>query len=111
MYYFFFFQAGDGIRDSPWSRGLGDVYKGQLQPEVDVKPSRASGARSNVYEIAVAASSLARAAIRHQQSAAAAAQAFAGHAVRERRAAASTARPASSHVLGDDAERREGNRA
>ena len=26
---FFFFQAEDGIRDSPQSRGLGDVYKRQ----------------------------------------------------------------------------------
>ncbi len=26
----FFFQAEDGIRDPLWSRGLGDVYKGQL---------------------------------------------------------------------------------
>ncbi len=25
-----FFQAEDGIRDPLWSRGLGDVYKGQL---------------------------------------------------------------------------------
>jgi len=28
---FFFFQAEDGIRDSSTSRGLGDVYKGQVQ--------------------------------------------------------------------------------
>ncbi len=28
---YFFFQAEDGIRDPLWSRGLGDVYKGQLQ--------------------------------------------------------------------------------
>ncbi len=27
---FFFFQAEDGIRDPRWSRGLGDVYKGQV---------------------------------------------------------------------------------
>ena len=26
----FFFQAKDGIRDSPYFRGLGDVYRGQL---------------------------------------------------------------------------------
>ncbi len=26
---FFFFQAEDGIRDQPRSRGLGDVYKRQ----------------------------------------------------------------------------------
>ena len=29
----FFFQAEDGIRDLVRSRGLGDVYKRQLQPE------------------------------------------------------------------------------
>ena len=28
---FFFFQAEDGIRDSPQSRGLGDVYKRQYE--------------------------------------------------------------------------------
>ena len=28
---FFFFQAEDGIRDAQESRGLGDVYKRQLQ--------------------------------------------------------------------------------
>ena len=30
IYYFFFFQAEDGIRDLVRSRGLGDVYKRQL---------------------------------------------------------------------------------
>ena len=30
-YLFFFFQAEDGIRDLVRSRGLGDVYKRQLQ--------------------------------------------------------------------------------
>ena len=29
MFYFFFFQAEDGIRDLVRSRGLGDVYKRQ----------------------------------------------------------------------------------
>ncbi|VTU48276.1 hypothetical protein AMBR_DPAELIID_02795 [Lacticaseibacillus rhamnosus] len=29
--FFFFFQAEDGIRDQPRSRGLGDVYKRQIQ--------------------------------------------------------------------------------
>ena len=29
--FFFFFQAEDGIRDLVRSRGLGDVYKRQLQ--------------------------------------------------------------------------------
>ncbi len=28
--FFFFFQAEDGIRDQPRSRGLGDVYKRQV---------------------------------------------------------------------------------
>ncbi len=28
VFFFFFFQAEDGIRDPLWSRGLGDVYKG-----------------------------------------------------------------------------------
>ena len=31
MVYWFFFQAEDGIRDLVRSRGLGDVYKRQLQ--------------------------------------------------------------------------------
>ena len=31
MLYFFFFQAEDGIRDLVRSRGLGDVYKRQMQ--------------------------------------------------------------------------------
>ena len=30
---FFFFQAEDGIRDLVRSRGLGDVYKRQYQPQ------------------------------------------------------------------------------
>ena len=29
IFYVFFFQAEDGIRDQPRSRGLGDVYKRQ----------------------------------------------------------------------------------
>ena len=32
MYFFFFFQAEDGIRDRSPSRGLGDVYKRQDPP-------------------------------------------------------------------------------
>ena len=32
---FFFFQAEDGIRDLVRSRGLGDVYKRQIQPGRD----------------------------------------------------------------------------
>src|SRR5678815_6069980 len=31
MFFFFFFQAEDGIRDAQESRGLGDVYKRQVQ--------------------------------------------------------------------------------
>ncbi len=30
LFFFFFFQAEDGIRDLVRSRGLGDVYKGQV---------------------------------------------------------------------------------
>mgnify|MGYP003380242825 CR=1 FL=1 len=45
MYFFFFFQAEDGIRDLVRSRGLGDVYKRQvhdftnisLTPRLDAK--------------------------------------------------------------------------
>ena len=32
-FFFFFFQAEDGIRDLVRSRGLGDVYKRQVQDE------------------------------------------------------------------------------
>ena len=32
VFCFFFFQAEDGIRDLVRSRGLGDVYKRQLDP-------------------------------------------------------------------------------
>ena len=42
--FFFFFQAEDGIRDLVRSRGLGDVYKRQVEdldgpvgPELDVR--------------------------------------------------------------------------
>src|SRR5678815_510269 len=35
-FFFFFFQAEDGIRDAQESRGLGDVYKRQLQGRGDV---------------------------------------------------------------------------
>eukprot|EP00658_Telonema_sp_P-2_P037901 TRINITY_DN2723_c0_g1_i3.p1 TRINITY_DN2723_c0_g1~~TRINITY_DN2723_c0_g1_i3.p1 ORF type:complete len:128 (+),score=62.96 TRINITY_DN2723_c0_g1_i3:68-451(+) len=31
VFFFFFFQAEDGIRDAQESRGLGDVYKRQVQ--------------------------------------------------------------------------------
>eukprot|EP00658_Telonema_sp_P-2_P010805 TRINITY_DN14097_c0_g1_i2.p2 TRINITY_DN14097_c0_g1~~TRINITY_DN14097_c0_g1_i2.p2 ORF type:complete len:176 (+),score=50.78 TRINITY_DN14097_c0_g1_i2:82-609(+) len=34
FYFFFFFQAEDGIRDAQESRGLGDVYKRQYQRRV-----------------------------------------------------------------------------
>ena len=30
LFFVFFFQAEDGIRDPLWSRGLGDVYKRQV---------------------------------------------------------------------------------
>eukprot|EP00658_Telonema_sp_P-2_P019002 TRINITY_DN17444_c0_g1_i6.p2 TRINITY_DN17444_c0_g1~~TRINITY_DN17444_c0_g1_i6.p2 ORF type:complete len:146 (+),score=42.23 TRINITY_DN17444_c0_g1_i6:31-468(+) len=34
FYFFFFFQAEDGIRDAQESRGLGDVYKRQVQKQL-----------------------------------------------------------------------------
>ena len=34
LFVVFFFQAEDGIRDAQESRGLGDVYKRQLQQQV-----------------------------------------------------------------------------
>ena len=34
VWYIFFFQAEDGIRDLVRSRGLGDVYKRQLQKQL-----------------------------------------------------------------------------
>ena len=40
-FFFFFFQAEDGIRDLVRSRGLGDVYKRQIPP---LSVSRASSA-------------------------------------------------------------------
>ena len=36
VFFFFFFQAEDGIRDAQESRGLGDVYKRQVQHEHEV---------------------------------------------------------------------------
>ena len=36
---FFFFQAEDGIRDAQESRGLGDVYKRQVQHRAHVRQS------------------------------------------------------------------------
>ncbi len=36
LFFLFFFQAEDGIRDLVRSRGLGDVYKRQPLPSVDV---------------------------------------------------------------------------
>src|SRR5674536_377648 len=41
LVFFFFFQAEDGIRDAQESRGLGDVYKRQIdQSSPTVRPSR-----------------------------------------------------------------------
>ncbi len=37
MWFFFFFQAEDGIRDVERSRGLGDVYKRQDYPGILVR--------------------------------------------------------------------------
>eukprot|EP00658_Telonema_sp_P-2_P063316 TRINITY_DN52052_c0_g1_i1.p1 TRINITY_DN52052_c0_g1~~TRINITY_DN52052_c0_g1_i1.p1 ORF type:complete len:135 (-),score=30.70 TRINITY_DN52052_c0_g1_i1:171-575(-) len=38
LYFFFFFQAEDGIRDAQESRGLGDVYKRQGKNEPFITP-------------------------------------------------------------------------
>ena len=38
VYFFFFFQAEDGIRDLVRSRGLGDVYKRQVKNPVHPVP-------------------------------------------------------------------------
>ena len=38
LFVFFFFQAEDGIRDAQESRGLGDVYKRQIQINNGVLP-------------------------------------------------------------------------
>ena len=43
MTFFFFFQAEDGIRDVERSRGLGDVYKRQLQ-----KPAKKASGNLNL---------------------------------------------------------------
>eukprot|EP00658_Telonema_sp_P-2_P066940 TRINITY_DN558_c0_g1_i3.p1 TRINITY_DN558_c0_g1~~TRINITY_DN558_c0_g1_i3.p1 ORF type:complete len:212 (-),score=39.84 TRINITY_DN558_c0_g1_i3:376-1011(-) len=47
IFFFFFFQAEDGIRDAQESRGLGDVYKRQVNPscfvESDSTASMAGG--------------------------------------------------------------------
>ena len=37
IFFFFFFQAEDGIRDLVRSRGLGDVYKRQHESNYDDK--------------------------------------------------------------------------
>eukprot|EP00831_Metopus_contortus_P013146 TRINITY_DN15311_c0_g2_i3.p3 TRINITY_DN15311_c0_g2~~TRINITY_DN15311_c0_g2_i3.p3 ORF type:complete len:117 (-),score=33.55 TRINITY_DN15311_c0_g2_i3:52-402(-) len=37
VFFFFFFQAEDGIRDVERSRGLGDVYKRQVHRETSAK--------------------------------------------------------------------------
>ena len=51
--WFFFFQAEDGIRDLVRSRGLGDVYKRQINGRFAgggyVAADRFSGARFNEY--------------------------------------------------------------
>ena len=41
LFCFFFFQAEDGIRDLVRSRGLGDVYKRQVQERREAKEGRA----------------------------------------------------------------------
>ncbi|VDG23260.1 hypothetical protein MUDAN_IGPPGNFN_03613 [Lactiplantibacillus mudanjiangensis] len=39
VFFFFFFQAEDGIRDSSTSRGLGDVYKRQNRSQPVMAPA------------------------------------------------------------------------
>eukprot|EP00658_Telonema_sp_P-2_P076172 TRINITY_DN6627_c0_g1_i11.p1 TRINITY_DN6627_c0_g1~~TRINITY_DN6627_c0_g1_i11.p1 ORF type:complete len:238 (+),score=67.78 TRINITY_DN6627_c0_g1_i11:73-786(+) len=41
LFFFFFFQAEDGIRDAQESRGLGDVYKRQVQGLVEAQTRQA----------------------------------------------------------------------
>ena len=36
VFFFFFFQAEDGIRDAQESRGLGDVYKRQVVMDIEL---------------------------------------------------------------------------
>ena len=52
MFFFFFFQAEDGIRDLVRSRGLGDVYKRQGLFQIEVDLEQAIGI-DLVLEIAV----------------------------------------------------------
>ena len=52
MLLFFFFQAEDGIRDLVRSRGLGDVYKRQLEEHVPGGHRREEEARAPVEEAA-----------------------------------------------------------
>ena len=49
MLFFFFFQAEDGIRDAQESRGLGDVYKRQVQT-AEVNPAAIVRRRSVASE-------------------------------------------------------------
>ena len=44
----FFFQAEDGIRDLVRSRGLGDVYKRQIFPNLSVRENLVMAARAGV---------------------------------------------------------------
>ena len=48
----FFFQAEDGIRDLVRSRGLGDVYKRQLQPRRGLH-ARGGGVAVNLRQVNV----------------------------------------------------------
>ena len=58
--FFFFFQAEDGIRDLVRSRGLGDVYKRQLEDRI-----AAAYAKWNMIGMVVEANSIGQGVIDH----------------------------------------------
>ena len=49
IFFFFFFQAEDGIRDLVRSRGLGDVYKRQVEANA-VAPAANGGLPDRILE-------------------------------------------------------------
>ena len=51
MFYFFFFQAEDGIRDAQESRGLGDVYKRQVSSDATKRARTISGRPGKATEV------------------------------------------------------------
>eukprot|EP00658_Telonema_sp_P-2_P033366 TRINITY_DN24504_c0_g1_i3.p1 TRINITY_DN24504_c0_g1~~TRINITY_DN24504_c0_g1_i3.p1 ORF type:complete len:122 (+),score=43.98 TRINITY_DN24504_c0_g1_i3:93-458(+) len=65
LFFFFFFQAEDGIRDAQESRGLGDVYKRQVS-------TQSTGVNQRIMQAAFARASIpvARTIVRNGSSAA-----------------------------------------